>query len=543
MPLIKSAGRAAVGRNISEMVDSGYPRDQAIAVSLRNARRYGAKFADGGEAERSHWLARGLQGLAQQLRTGGPWLEQHRAHRNALEAIQSGMERGQYAREVDRAERGAAGYADGGVPLPRPDPRDQPPALGDPALPPPGDQPLSRYPTKDDAAFARQQDWSYGQPHARYFNNEQVRLLTGDPNQRPFPATEYEGNALRGIRRIPGIRPTMDEYYARGALAAQRSPLAKLGFDPSRTAADVMRDPEKVNILGRYSPGVDQMYANARWPSTLVHESIHRGMERLSKSPFWKPEYNELLDSENENVVRYLMFKRMGDPEAADTKGKAGLEQRAWAIDRFTRGTKSGHLSKLLDQMESAAAQYLARIQPGGPRATGGKVLHAAGGLAVPWVQRAVAGRLSHAGMLNSPVPGRTDQLPISVKGGAYILPADHVAALGQGNSMAGAAFLDRMFKATPVGGGPGALRPARMSMGPRLNLRIGRAAGGPAPGQEPDVPIVAAGGEYAVPPDAVRAIGGGDLDFGHKVLDRWVLKTRKQHIKTLRTLKPPKKS
>src|SRR5258708_1740046 len=55
-------------------------------------------------------------------------------------------------------------------------------------------------------------------------------------------------------------------------------------------------------------------------------------------------------------------------------------------------------------------------------------------------------------GFLHSTVPGRTDKLPISVSGGAYVLPADHVAALGQGNSLAGADIVNKMFKMGPYG-------------------------------------------------------------------------------------------
>lgn len=43
MPLIKSGSRKAISENISEMVHSGYPRRQAVASSLSNARKYGSK--------------------------------------------------------------------------------------------------------------------------------------------------------------------------------------------------------------------------------------------------------------------------------------------------------------------------------------------------------------------------------------------------------------------------------------------------------------------------------------------------------------------
>jgi hypothetical protein len=55
--------------------------------------------------------------------------------------------------------------------------------------------------------------------------------------------------------------------------------------------------------------------------------------------------------------------------------------------------------------------------------------------------------------------------------------------------------------------------------------------------------PIIAAGGEFVIPPEKVREIGGGDIDRGHKILDHWVMSTRKKHIKTLRGLKQPNRA
>lgn len=64
------------------------------------------------------------------------------------------------------------------------------------------------------------------------------------------------------------------------------------------------------------------------------------------------------------------------------------------------------------------------------------------------------------------------------------------------------------------------------------------KADGGAASG----VPIVAAGGEYVLSPEQVRGVGNGDLDTGHRVLDRFVKDTRAQLIKTLQKLPGPKK-
>lgn len=81
-------------------------------------------------------------------------------------------------------------------------------------------------------------------------------------------------------------------------------------------------------------------------------------------------------------------------------------------------------------------------------------------------------------------------------------------------------------------------LHPGVRSALEKLARRGGKAHGGAASG----VPIVAAGGEHVLSPEQVRAVGNGDIDMGHKVLDAFVLKVRKDLIHTLKHLAPPKK-
>lgn len=172
---------------------------------------------------------------------------------------------------------------------------------------------------------------------------------------------------------------------------------------------------------------------------------------------------------------------------------------------------------------------------------------HAAGGgVQPPMGERYASRQLFHEGFLHSNVPGRTDKLPISVAGGAYVLPADHVAALGQGNSLAGANTVNKMFKMGPYGMPLGGTKMAKATT-PHLNLRAHMARGGDPghAGQElhrryRPTPIIAAGGEIVIPPDKIIA-RFGNLAKGHKALDKWVIETRKNHVKTLRKLKPPK--
>ena len=150
--------------------------------------------------------------------------------------------------------------------------------------------------------------------------------------------------------------------------------------------------------------------------------------------------------------------------------------------------------------------------------------------------ERGEAFGLAQQGMIKSDVPGRTDKLHLNVPAGSYIIPSDIVSALGEGNSLGGSKILEKMFSTGPYGMKPmkgGSSRRPRMP-----SMRF--ASGGET---EETLPIIAAGGEWIVHPPAIRQLGGGDMEVGHRVLDKFVLHIRKKHVKTLRHLKPPKGS
>lgn len=165
----------------------------------------------------------------------------------------------------------------------------------------------------------------------------------------------------------------------------------------------------------------------------------------------------------------------------------------------------------------------------------------------VPWYTRQQAYQVRSQGLLKSKVPGRTDKLPVGMKSGSYVVPADIVSGLGQGNTDAGANILAQMFSRGPFGmkpmrgpklkiGSPSRRGTGRLTKGAKINVK---AFGGAT---EQDVPVLAAGGEYVVSPEEVAAIGGGDVDRGHKVLDKFVTHSRKELIKTLKKLPGPVK-
>lgn len=117
-----------------------------------------------------------------------------------------------------------------------------------------------------------------------------------------------------------------------------------------------------------------------------------------------------------------------------------------------------------------------------------------------------------HVGPIHSTVAGRTDHLPINVPSGAYVIPADIISGMGEGNTMNGFKNANRMWGKQ------------------RLY------------GDEIATPIVAAGGEYVIAPKSVEEIGGGDVDAGHSELDKFVKQFRADLIKTLKELPGPKR-
>lgn len=162
---------------------------------------------------------------------------------------------------------------------------------------------------------------------------------------------------------------------------------------------------------------------------------------------------------------------------------------------------------------------------------------------------------MTHQGPIKSIVPGRTDNLPMHVASSSYVLPADHISSLGEGNTEAGHTIVKSMF----APGGPygvGSMKIAHGPGAPRASLpkAIKFASGGASDqggargdGHSQAVPIYAAGGEHVLSPDEVRRVslvhgGGGDPEFGHKILDAWVIANRKKHVKTLKGLPPPAK-
>lgn len=171
-------------------------------------------------------------------------------------------------------------------------------------------------------------------------------------------------------------------------------------------------------------------------------------------------------------------------------------------------------------------------------RADGGGL--SLGQTSIPFAERSAARSLQDdtyhpGGFLNSSVAGRTDRLPHAVAADSFVMPADVVSGIGQGNSLAGAKIMDAILSSGPFG-----------TPLPRTR----RADGGPAPGISH---VMVAGGEYIVPREKVIALGRrmrlgkksrarSDLAAGHEALRDMVDKVRGFQKKFLANAPKPKK-
>jgi hypothetical protein len=126
-------------------------------------------------------------------------------------------------------------------------------------------------------------------------------------------------------------------------------------------------------------------------------------------------------------------------------------------------------------------------------------------------------------GLVRSATPGRADHVRTTVRRGSYVVPADVVSGLGQGNTDAGSALLQHATAGHGVGDAEE------------------YADGGIADTGDVAMPVMLSGGEYVFSPKEVEAIGGGQHQAGAAALDNLVTQVRSSTKQTLAALPPPK--
>lgn len=154
---------------------------------------------------------------------------------------------------------------------------------------------------------------------------------------------------------------------------------------------------------------------------------------------------------------------------------------------------------------------------------------------------------------------GRTDKNDVSVASGSYVLPADVVSGLGDGNSLHGADVWNKILASMPYGVTPpkagGRLGPPSPPHDASLAQGItgsGQQTTFAEGGEVPEVPIRSADGEIIIGREDVLRIGqyyapereqGNEaalLRRAHRVLDGFVKRIRGDTIRHLKSLRGP---
>lgn len=205
-------------------------------------------------------------------------------------------------------------------------------------------------------------------------------------------------------------------------------------------------------------------------------------------------------------------------------------------------GGGGGGLGSLMAAIPSIIAMF--RNGGGIPHlAGGGDPMGISGSAASPWWTRAEE-HTADSGLLSGPTLGRSDQLTTTAPSGAYVLPADVVSHLGDGNTIAGARVWDEILRTLPYGisesGNRGRGLPEARATPHIISAKAAKGGGVQGKGLGHPIPVALSDGEIVVSPRDVLRIGHGNLKLGHKALDHFVLKVRAHHIKTLKGLKPP---
>ena len=116
-------------------------------------------------------------------------------------------------------------------------------------------------------------------------------------------------------------------------------------------------------------------------------------------------------------------------------------------------------------------------------------------------------------GLMRDATPGRADAIHTHIPAHSYVIPADVVSGIGQGNTAAGAKVLDAVCHHAPK-----AQPPSREMVKVRLS-----------------------GGEYRIPPEVVTGMGRGNPKKGSDHFDDLVKQIRSKTVADIKSQKPPK--
>jgi hypothetical protein len=398
-------------------------------------------------------------------------------------------------------------------------------------------------------------DPSLGKGRAR-MNQLTNQIVIGDPKDVPSALHEVQHviGKYEGLPRGAGLKAPNEDILQREMFEGQNLPEYQKRLIQEYDKRMANPKPTSPEVLENLKSGRGTALAMA-----YAHDP-GENLANAVRYRYQKP-LRYLQHPEQSNLVPYALQGKGIWDEGFDKpwnwRGPAAAYKKTGGRTKFADGGAPGSSSQQADQSPFTN-------QPSGPSASSvrpnpkasydprtGKVSgFASGGFQSFNPMKAMSIGLSRdasRGLLKSEVPGRTDHINTNVPQGAYIIPADVVSGIGQGNTDAGGAILGKLMTR-----GPYNMNLQRSKAGSRAGPRHSSkgfipkmpfAAGGMARQPGKPTPIAAAGGEFVVDPAHVRNLGHGDLDLGHNILDKFIELMREKHIATLKKLPPPKGS
>lgn len=216
--------------------------------------------------------------------------------------------------------------------------------------------PITRYPGNEEVDFARKSGF-YKDMYEPWTEGQVARVFKDDIRGKNIADLPDE----KLSKMVSGNKDTA-EVYAKGALVSNRIPIAALGFNPDRaTLETTLKD---VNIAGAYSPNKDRMFVIADYASTIVHESIHRGLEYIRRN---SEEGKKILDkmrehTAEETIVRHLMATQAGNPESG--RGELADEQIKAAQYAYSNSVLADKRNADLKRLTEIAQELQAKRYP-----------------------------------------------------------------------------------------------------------------------------------------------------------------------------------
>jgi hypothetical protein len=296
----------------------------------------------------------------------------------------------------------------------------------------------------------------------------------------------------------PGALPGIGSVFG-GAAGGPLGAAIGYGLGMAANSAIGMQQPGASGLVGKGVGLATGMATNAALGPAAPFAGALMNVTGINKGIT-----NAVLDAFGVQPSTSMPAAMVDNPAVTDTLMNAPSANNVGGIS-MTPGNGNGSGGGMGNSGGMSA--NAAEADPGGQGNMGSGPGFAAGGAVG---QRSL---LHGSGLIRSSTPGRADQVQATVPRGAYVLPADVVSTLGQGNTEAGAKVA------------LGALK------------KFGRAKIGPV---DP-VKVRLSGGELAIHPAHVAALGAGSLPRGHAALDAVVQAARAKAASAAQTLPGPK--